>query len=251
MRPLLWLALAATLPSSAASARPAAPDLSGTWARVEVTTALSEVPVLGDLTSRTRALSLLTFTEEGGGLWVQTQVCALENETLGGAVQATFPKAFLRAVSGGRYPARLETTADGLRYVEERPTRVSGATLRNIAQDDLPKRSDDPRLEDSDRDGHPGLTVHVGGFVEGEIYVVQRDASHLEGEVSPNRRQIQGRVTWTAEQSVVGASRSMLASTPDNRPHPDPEESFFRMRRVPEGARCADIVRRSRQLFGI
>lgn len=245
MRPLS-VALLAALCIGAQSP----PDLQGRWARLEVTTALSRVPMLGDVTSETRAISIVDVTEREGTLVVDERICDLENDSLGGAVQARFPKAFLKAVSGNRNTARIERTTEGLRYFEARPTRVKGANLADPEADPLPKRSDDPRVHDMDGDGQPGLTVKVQGLVDGEIYVVQRDASRLQGKVRPNGRQIQGIVRWRAEQEVVGASRSMLESNPDNRPHPEAQRSFFRMLRVPDSAGCEDVRRRRRALFG-
>lgn len=225
-------------------------DLSGRWARVVVTTAVSEVPVLGDITSETRAVVLLDVKKKDGGFVVEEQVCGIENEVLGGMVKARFPRAFLRAVSGGRSPARLVSTKDGLRYVEEKTVRVKGARLGDVSGDALPTRADDPRIEDPDADGQPGLTVEVEGMVDGKIYVVQRDESALAGQVR-DRSRIEGLVRWKAEQKVLGASRSMLRTDPDNRPHPEPKKSWFRMRRVPSRATCPEVMRRAPTLFGI
>lgn len=234
-----------------AEAGPPAPNLAGRWARLEVTTALSKVPVLGDLTTQTRALSIVDLRPDGQGLSVQQEVCALDNETMGGVVQASFPPAFLRAVSGTLSHARLQPSGEGLRYIEVRPLRVAGATLAAPDSEPLPKDPDDPRLVDGDQDGHPGLTVVVSGFVKGEVYVVQRDASNLFGTVHPNARQIRGQVQWTAEQSVIGASKEMLASEPNSRPHPEAHRSYFLMTRVPNSASCEQVRARRDRLFGV
>lgn len=225
-------------------------DLSGRWARVEVTTALSDVPMLGGITSKTTSVVLLDVRKDKAGFSVREKICRIENESLGGMVRAKFSRAFLKAVSGGRTPARLERTPQGLRYVEERPNRVRGADLADVKAEALPTRRDDPRISDPDADGQPGLTVKVEGVVDGEIYVVQRDESALAGQVRDARR-IDGLVRWKAEQAVVGASRSVLETNPDNRPHPEPAKSWFRMRRVPRSATCAQVLRRAPRLFGI
>ncbi len=242
-------ALLLVLLSNAAPAQ-AAPNLSGRWARLEVTTALSKVPVLGDLTSQTRAWTIVTLNQQGQGLEVQEQLCGLQNETLGGAVQTVFPPAFIQAVSGHPRQATLRVRGSRLQYQEDRPLRVNGAQLEDPKNDALPQSSEDPRLKDPDGDGQPGLTVRIEGFVEGQVYVVQRDASQLRGEVHTNGRLIKGLIRWSAEQSVVGASRDMLNKNPQSRPHPEPKRSYFRMRRIPNNASCQQVLARRDTLFG-
>lgn len=249
-RALLPLLALAPLCLGKAEPPPSELDLSGRWARVEVTTALSDVPMIGGITSKTTSVVLLDVHKDAEGFSVEERVCNIENETLGGMVRARFPRAFLKAVSGSKTPARLVQTSSGLRYVEDRPLRVRGARLADSEAEDLPTRPDDPRIEDSDEDGRPGLTVKVEGMVEGEIYVVQRDKSALAGQVRDGRR-IEGLVDWQAEQQVLGASRSMLETNPDNRPHPEKSKSWFRMRRVPRSATCDQVLRRVPRLFGI
>lgn len=245
--PYLVIAVLSGVTSSQAQAQP---NLSGQWARLEVTTALSKVPVLGDLTAETRAWTIVTLEHRGDRLTVKEQLCALDNQTLGGVVKTIFPPAFLAAVSGLPRTARLEASPAGLRYRETRPLHIKGATLVNPETDPLPRGLEDPRVEDTDGDGQPGLTVRIEGFVEGDVYVVQRDRSELRGEVHSSGQQIKGLIRWSVEQSVIGASREMLASTPDSRPHPEAKRSYFRMRRIPNQARCADVLQRRRQLFG-
>lgn len=233
-----------------ATAAPAAPNLSGRWARLEVTTALSKVPVLGDLTSQTRAWTIVTLTQKGERVSVQEQLCGLQNETLGGAVQTIFPQAFIDAVSGDPRKATLRVSGSKLQYRETRPLRVNGARLEDTKNDVLPSSPEDPRLEDPDGDGQPGLTVQIEGFVDGQVYVVQRDISELRGEVHTNGRLIKGLIRWSAEQSVVGASRDMLNKNPQSRPHPEPQRSYFRMRRIPNSASCQQVLGRRDTLFG-
>ncbi|MCA9549575.1 MAG: hypothetical protein KC933_06035 [Myxococcales bacterium] len=249
MRPGITRAGLPALALLAVAGAPAAPpDLSGRWARLEVTTALSDVPVVGDITSETRAISIVDVRKTASGYEVTERVCALANDSLGGAVRARFPRAFLRAVSGASAPARLAADEGRLRYEESRPVRVRGAALEDPSREALPTAPSDPRLVDADEDGQPGLTVQVEGLVKGEIYVVQRDESALEGAVlAPDR--IAGLVRWKAEQVVLGASRDVLAGNPDNRPHPEPGRSYFRMRRVPARATCPEVIRRASTLF--
>ena len=226
-------------------------DLTGTWARLQVTTSLSTVPLLGEVESKTTGIVLLRVSRSGTDEFaLEERICGVKNETVGGLVKTTFPRGFLRALSGQRKRARLVRTADGsVRYEELYDVRVGGAHLQNPRTEALPEKPEDPRIVDADGDGRPGLTLHVEGIVGGEVYIVQRDASELSGAVVSNNR-ISGRVLWASEQRVLGASRAILRANPEARPHPDDRANRFRMRRVPSRATCAEVRARAPRLFG-
>jgi hypothetical protein len=242
------MSLSATILALLAAGPGPTPELTGRWARLQVTAAVSEVPVIGEVSSETRALSIVDLRRRGDGYVVREQVCGLENESLGGAVRARFPAPFLRALGAPELAAEVHLEAGVLRYEEVRPSRVRGAALADPAADPLPADTADPRLVDADGDGQPGLTVKIEGLVDGEVYVVQRDSSTLLGRVlAPDH--IRGAVRWRAEQEVLGASRDVLATNPDNRPHPEPGRSRFEMRRIPARATCPQLLRRVATLF--
>lgn len=226
-------------------------DLSGTWARLQVTTALSQVPLVGEVESQTRGIVLLRLSMCGlDEFEVEERICSLSNKTAGGFVKTSFPPGFVRALSGRHKRARLVRGPQGkVRYEELFYVHVGGARLSNPRTDTLPETAEDPRIIDADEDGHPGLTLVVGGLVGGQVYIVQRDASELSGAVLSPRR-IAGRVWWKSEQHVVGASHRLLTTNPDARPHPGARANYFRMRRVPRNATCAEIRARAKRLFG-
>lgn len=226
---------------------PTWPNVSGRWARLQVTTAVSSVPVLGDVTSETVGVVLLNIRQKGDQLEVWERVCGLKSKSLGGVVKTRFPPNFLRAISGQKKPAQLRKSQGQVEYIEPKYVRVRGAELANT-QDDLPKNQEDPRIVDSDRDGRPGLTVKVEGFVDGDVYVVQRDSAAMFGTLATSGR-IEGRIEWDTDQQVIGASREILGKNPETAPHPDPGKSYFQMRRVPRAATCKDVLRRVGRLF--
>ena len=244
-------ALAVVPMPARAACTPTGIDLTGTWARLQVTTAISTVPVLGEVESKTRGLVLLRASmRETDDFVLEEEICELTNVTAGGVIKTIFPQKFVHALSGRKKNVRLMRDAAGrVRYEELYYVHIGGAHLENPRFEPLPTQSDDPRIVDADEDGHPGLTLEVGGLIGGEIYIVQRDASELSGSfLSPNR--IVGRVSWESEQSVVDASPSLLKANPHARPHPSTRANFFRMRRVPVHATCDDVKTRARKLFG-
>lgn len=97
--------------------------------------------------------------------------------------------------------------------------RPATPTLIGIDGDpDQPLSMDpnDPRINDADGDGKPGITVFVKlfGLIEGEIYLARREI--FENDVTLfSDGSLRGTVTDRSEQLVVGASLGIL-NTPNN-----------------------------------
>lgn len=237
MKTMMLMAMAATLP-----------NLEGTWARQQLTTAVSSVPILGEVTSETRALVLVRIEQEGRDLEIHEEVCRLETRALGGMVQTTYPEGFKESVSGRTKRGRLLYSPRGLGYEEIETAHPVGAVLDRPKEDPLPTSPRDPRVVDADGDGKPGVTVQVRGLIDGDLYMVHRSKSRLLGRVLDQER-IAGRVTWKTEQSVLSATRDVLANPPKTQPHPDPARSKFRMRRVPADLDCQTLIAQGNRIF--
>jgi hypothetical protein len=80
----------------------------------------------------------------------------------------------------------------------------------------------DPMLTDPDKDGHPGVTVtiSVGRFFRGDIYLIRREIfiNHLTFN---NNGTLSGYVIDKSEQLVVGASKKILNQKSNQVQHPD------------------------------
>lgn len=244
---LLFLIANPHLVSPATILEPNMPRVEGRWARVQVTTALVDLPVLGEREARTLAVTLLDVEQQGGALTLREEVCGVESRDPTEMVRTRYPAAFAKALSGVQRSAHLEHGPQGLRWVEPKQASVRGASISEA--EPLPKLGTDPRVIDSDGDGQPGLTVEIDGMVSGSVFVVQKGWSALEGQLRADRAE--GLIRWSSEQVVVGATHRLLQSAPASRPHPDPKKSFFRMRRVPTDATCADIQSRRQTLLGL
>lgn len=228
----------------------ALPNLSGRWAQVQVTTSVVEVPFKGPSEAKVVSLALLDMEQEEEELQIVETVCGIESDGPTRVIRTEYPPRFAQALSGRARRARLRWQGGRLRYIEPRSYRSSGVRLEDPEQDALPDGPSDPRVLDEDGDGHPGLTVRVAGWVNGEVYLVQRGWSELEGVVRGSG-QIEGQVAWNSEQRVLEASSAMLESTPASRPHPASNKHFFRMARVPSKATCAELLTKATGLFGI
>ncbi len=221
-------------------------NLQGSWARLQTTTAVSKVPVLGDVEAKTTVLSLVRMEPEGPEFVLRERICAMRTVTAQGAVVTEYPQSFLRVASGERR-AKVIRTRRGARYMEPRTERVFGASIEK--NESVPSRADDPRVRDEDQDSQPGLTVKIRGLITGEIYVAQRGAQAARGRWIGKDRLV-GQIRWSVDQQILGATRDVLRKPLKVEPHPSAKKNFFKMRRIASDLSCAQLKKRRTVLFG-
>lgn len=228
--------------------RPGWPELGGTWALVQVTSAVSDAPLIGRVTTETQVWSLLELHQVGSELDLGPErVCSLDTSDPTPFVSTEYPPAFLEAVDGGHRRARLERNENGmLRFVQPGSWKIDGAALA-APEEPLPRTLEDPRLRDPDRDGQPGLTIRVNGIASGDLYVVSRGWTELLGAFRSDGT-IRGRVRWRTEQSVVGVTNGILDHQPNPSPHPDPNRSWFALVPVAHDTTCAALLDRASRI---
>jgi hypothetical protein len=228
----------------------AQPDLSGSWAQLQVTSSLSSVPLIGAVTLKTLTVLRLEAQQRGLDLTVTFEPCTVESESSTPFFRVIFPEAFVKNMGIAIKPARLEPSGDGFRFFQPQFTQVRGVRLQDPEKDPLPTDPNDPRIFDQDNDGKPGMTIRVNvlGFLEGEIYIIQRDWNSLRSTVlTPTI--IDGLIEWGSDQVVIGASNPLLQSQSENTPDPKPENSYFRTTRIDAKADCAQILKDRDKLF--
>jgi len=203
-----------------------AAQFGGDWTLEVVVVTRAHVPVLGDFLARSRSELAVRLDLGAGGL-VQTQrVCSTIVNDGRGLVRTEVPAAFIAALPVVSFPVAL-TEQDGVwSYAADFGRQVLGWDGMGV----LPTDPADPRVRDSDADGHPGLTVQIEApFVgTGSVYVVQVGRTRVSA-------------TWDGTaffgavavpefaQAVIGASTRALLKGPTIRPAP--ELSSFRMTR--------------------
>jgi len=103
-----------------------------------------------------------------------------------------------------------------------RPATPSLLGITGDAMKPLSTDPDDPNLTDPDQDGNPGVTVSisVGRFFKGEIYIIRREifSNHV---ILNNNGTLSGHVEDRSEQFVVGASKKILNQPSNSIQHPD------------------------------
>ena len=103
--------------------------------------------------------------------------------------------------------------------------RPATPSLLGITGDPLQPLSTDPndiRLTDPDEDGNPGVTVSisVGRFFSGEIYITRREIFSYYLTLNSNGT-LTGYVEDRSDQFVVGASKKILNQPSNSIQHPD------------------------------
>lgn len=94
-----------------------------------------------------------------------------------------------------------------------------------------PAEGSTPGSEDWDNDGNPGVTYHVSGIANGDIYMTQRDLVEYKGTTDKRSDKFRLLVTRLHEQRVLGQNPATLPSA-DVTPSADPEEHFIWFVRV-------------------
>ncbi len=219
----------------AAHAEPS--GMGGSWALDMRVVSAAEIPVIGQVRSTTVTLGLLEGVDGRQGEAHRYTVCDVALAGQRGRIRSTLPEAFVRALPVRTVPVRV----DGDLYVADlgvMPLGYDHAASGGVLPDD----AGDPAVIDHEGDGAPGFTVWVDLplFPTVSVHLVQVTASVLEGErVGPDRVTGQPKVS-RLEQRVIGASVAAFARSPRIRPVDG--AGSFELRRLPDGAGCAEVL---------
>jgi len=212
-------------------------DHSGTYVLLQQTVTVAEIPILADVLTTMRAISLGRLTHEAGRLRGEASLCQLAMENSSDLVKTELPAAFRRSLPPVRIDAELAPKEDGVVFRQAAQSLVVGARLG--AEEELPTRANDPRVFDQDQDDKPGVTVRVSGLVSGDIYLVQRSTTRLFGALRGSA--FTGRIDFKVEQSVLGTTNRLIGGGPESRPVPS--RSYFRLEKVPSDWTCEQAQR--------
>lgn len=223
------------------------PDLSGTWAQKVVTSAVSKVSMLGDVVSQTVALNQVQIKQDGRNLTIISQPCDINLKSDQKMIKTQIPRAYIDAMESKTRKATL--SGDPGQYYLDIPgkTTVLGANLEALG-DELPTEASDARVLDPDNDGHPGMTMRISGFIDSDLYMVQKSWDQMKGKILPGDK-IAGEVTWKTDQVILDATSKMVGDSPKSAQHSDPKQSYFRMTRVDAGSKCGTIIKNKDSLF--
>lgn len=237
---LLWFVVLLGVPLG--MTQEAWPDLSGPWALFQVISEYWEAPLLGERARRIYQIAKIQIDQTGADLVLRSEAICLMTFDMGTSiVQISVTPAFLAAVQIGPVSGRLVCEEDGIFLEIPEFIVVNGARLADPTSEPLPTSPEDPRVVDPDGDGKPGFTVRILGLIPGETYVVQRLRQGYKGALEGGEL-VRGTIAWEDEQVTLGASASFFLIAGKGRPDPDPNRSFFVMRRIRGGETCAELV---------
>lgn len=223
------------------------PDIEGVWAQKLVTPTVTDVPVVGEVISQTITFQRIEVAQSNAKLELTEETCSVDIESNQNTVRTVVPDRFVEHIETIEREAELRRRDDGVYLYAPKATKFFGVELDD-SDAELPDDPNDPRVIDQDRDGNPGMTVEVEGLMSGELYLVQRSWDALWGKFVDDDR-LGGRVEWNTDQVVVERSGRVFGEISESNPHPDPEQSYFRMRRVDESTDCDDIADKGDALF--
>jgi hypothetical protein len=221
------------------------PLIPGNYRLEMILASITRIPFFGSSKSASKSVSLVEIRKDGTALIQSHQVCdfrVLEDSAM---IKMVFPDKFIAALARHTYPIEMKQDAQGWRYRADLGVERIG--YKAVAGDTrLPISIDDPAVYDWDDDGQPGATLKLSVplLPDGELYVVQRGHSVLNGRISQPGKIDGGIEIRGFEQRVLGASPSFLNRSPEI--EPDPKASRFSLTAISPGSSCETLRRSTR-----
>ena len=207
---------------------------------------VARLPFFGTSKSASRSVSLIEVRTDHAGLLQRHEVCdfhVLEDSAM---IKMVFPDKFVAALAKHSYPIQVDKDGQGWRYRADLGVERIGYKPSSN-ESNLPTKLDDPSVYDWDGDGHPGATLKISVplLPDGELYVVQRGHSILNGRIT-GRGRIEGSIEVRSfEHRVLGAWPGFLNRSPEI--VPDPGGSRFTIIAVPQDSVCETLRGAPRQ----
>ncbi len=224
--------------------------LSGTWAGLKILSDSATFPLVGGVARTTTLVQRLAIAQAGSALIISGTYCAADFDN-GPSLTTVIDPEFVCSLDAVVVEGSVDASSTPTRFAQSWSTELHGVRLDDPEGDSLPTSAGDPRVFDQDRDGKPGITVHACAFggIIGDVYVVERLRTRLEGEaVSPDR--IEGRVEGTVEQVILGATNALFLGAIASRPDPISAHSYFVLQRIEPAWTCEEILDHRASLFG-
>jgi hypothetical protein len=227
-------------------------DVTGTWAVLQLSTAVANA-IDEPQVSRNVHIYVMNQTATGdAGVQITDRLCEIKVDSIGEIFEQRTrmrPKAAPSVPLVNRYGS-VWPSESGVVFHTWKAYTQRGIMLADIENDPIPTDPEDPAVFDGDEDGQPGITLILDGFLDGLLYVAQRDWNAYTG-VQADSNNIRATADWGAEQFAYGANPEEFLSLdlsvtrdPDMNKHP------VIMVRIPDGSDCAYVLANQCQLFG-
>lgn len=166
-------------------------------------------------------------------------------------IQTSIADAATQAIRPPSTPVEIDLVDGMLRIRRAATPTPVGIALADPTVDSLPADPADPRIVDADGDGKPGITVsiRVTDALTGELYIARLEIFAWEGRLVTADR-IEGQVTDTSQQLVIGASDPMFATAgSDWVQYPDRAKSPIVLVRVDDSWDCERLADERDRIF--
>ena len=201
---------------------------------------VARLPFFGMSRSASRSVSLIEVRSDHTGLLQHHEVCDFQVLEDSAMIKMVFPDKFVAALAKHSYSIQVEKDDQGWRYRADLGIERIGYKPTS-SDSNLPTRLDDPSVYDWDGDGHPGATLKLSVplLPDGELYVVQRGHSILNGRIT-GRGRVEGSVEVRSfDHRVLGAWPGFLNRSPEI--VPDPAGSRFTIIPIPQDSVCETL----------
>jgi hypothetical protein len=213
---------------------------SGTYRLEMIMGSTTKVPFFGTSKSASKSISLVEIKRNGAGLIQSHKACDFRVLDDSKFIKMIFPEKFVAALAKHIYPLQLDKDSQGWRYRADLGMERIGYKSNND-ETALPSKIDDAEVYDWDGDGKPAATLKISIplLPDGELYVVQRGHSILNGRIVQAGR-VEGSIeTQLFEQRVLGAWPGFLNQSAQV--EPDPKASRFTLSQITDGSTCESL----------
>ena len=218
------------------------PELTGTW-RLDLALATEvQAPLVGRTVLVNHQATLAKVNQTDTGYQISQVPCSIRTESERSLIETEFPDAFVANLPRKTYPLLVYRDGLGWRVEGDVPAQHLGYNPALTPDGRPPQTVDAPGVVDTDKDGHPGVTVIARAplFGEVELFLSQTTTTVFRGRLEADGG-IRGQAhLQDMEQWVIGASNRLFHRNPPVRPVS--EGSSFTMTRVAKGTTCADLV---------
>lgn len=214
----------------------------GTYRLEMIMATVTDLPFFGRSKSASKSVSLVKIMANGSGLLQSHQVCNFRVLDDSAMIKMVFPDKFVAALAKHTYPIQLVKDGQGWRYRADLGIERIGYNA-GVGDGKLPTEANDTAVYDWDDDGHPGATLKLSVplLPDGELYVVQRGHSILNGRLIRPGKVEGGIEVLSFEHRVLGAWPSFLHQSPEI--VADPKGSRFSITAVPPGSTCDSLMK--------
>lgn len=225
-------------------------DLDGVWAVRIKSSQISDIPFVGEEIQNSTTIARVTLDQTGTNATGPYVVCSNAPDappTIGtqlpaGLLETLNTMPFVITLSEARVGGRFNTAPNSL--------LIGWQTSESPATAALPEMTTDPRIQDDDGDGNPGVTIQVtGSLINATVFAVARMTITLNGTIITEDR-VEGTNSIQSDQSILQATSALIPLGPMyGMPNPDPALNQFVLVRVPAGSDCVSILRDASTLF--